>query len=290
MKKSVLTAILATSVLTFTACSKDDGEVVVEFENGSITKDELYEEMKLQVGKDAIHALLMEKILLDKYEQTEDEIKEMEEIISVNKEQYGDDFEQVLQESGYQNEEDYRTALIANQLYARALNEAKEKVKVSEEDINKKFEEMKQQRRVSHILVKDLDTANKILDELNEGADFAQLAKEHSTDPGTAQAGGDLGFIGPDANLVQPFLDTAFSLKEGEISEPVESSYGFHIIKVTEDNSDIVLDEVKEDIIASLQEEQFNTSDFMNQLMEEAKVNIKIEEFKDMYKTQEVSE
>jgi foldase protein PrsA len=290
MKKSVLTAILATSVLTFTACSKDDGEVVVEFENGSITKDELYEEMKLQVGKDAIHALLMEKILLDKYEQTEDEIKEIEEIISVNKEQYGDDFEQVLQESGYQNEEDYRTALIANQLYARALNEAKEKVKVSEEDINKKFEEMKQQRRVSHILVKDLDTANKILDELNEGADFAQLAKEHSTDPGTAQAGGDLGFIGPDANLVQPFLDTAFSLKEGEISEPVESSYGFHIIKVTEDNSDIVLDEVKEDIIASLQEEQFNTSDFMNQLMEEAKVNIKIEEFKDMYKTQEVSE
>ncbi|HHR84904.1 MAG TPA: tetratricopeptide repeat protein [Candidatus Acetothermia bacterium] len=100
-----------------------------------------------------------------------------------------------------------------------------------EKNISKYTED--EQVRASHILVKDLDTANKVLDELNNGADFAELAKKYSTDTGTKDKGGDLGFFGR-GQMVKEFEDAAFSLKVGEISQPVKSQYGYHIIKVTD--------------------------------------------------------
>ncbi len=74
--------------------------------------------------------------------------------------------------------------------------------------------------------------AARIYQELKDGADFAALAKEHSQDPGSGQNGGDLGFFGR-GRMVKPFEDAAFALKEGEISMPVLSQFGWHIIKTT---------------------------------------------------------
>lgn len=87
--------------------------------------------------------------------------------------------------------------------------------------------------RASHILVKTEEEAKDIIRQLGEGADFAELAKEHSSD-GSAQSGGDLGFFGP-GRMVPEFEKAAFALEVGGHSqEPVQSQFGFHVIKLTD--------------------------------------------------------
>ncbi|HUH76248.1 MAG TPA: peptidylprolyl isomerase [Devosia sp.] len=87
--------------------------------------------------------------------------------------------------------------------------------------------------RASHILVPTEDEAKAIKAQLDGGADFAELAKEKSIDPGAA-SGGDLGFFGK-GMMVAPFEAAAFAMTEiGQISEPVQSQFGWHIIKLEE--------------------------------------------------------
>lgn len=84
--------------------------------------------------------------------------------------------------------------------------------------------------RASHILVKTLDEANKLLEEIQNGADFAELATKHSLCP-SGRNGGDLGFFGK-GMMVKPFEDAAFSMEVGEVSAPVETQFGWHLVKL----------------------------------------------------------
>ncbi|HZX32985.1 MAG TPA: SurA N-terminal domain-containing protein [Rhodocyclaceae bacterium] len=120
-------------------------------------------------------------------------------------------------------------------------------VAVSDAEVKSWYESHKdryplpEQRRASHILISTdkgdkaqaKAKAEEVLKEVQKNpAAFAELAKKYSQDPGSAAKGGDLGFFGRGA-MVKAFDDTAFKLKEGEISGIVESDFGFHIIKVT---------------------------------------------------------
>ncbi len=105
--------------------------------------------------------------------------------------------------------------------------------------------EVKEQVKASHILIKaEAESsdevkeekrafAEKLLVDLDEGADFAELARKHSDDPGSASRGGELGFF-TRGTMVAPFEEAAFTLKPGELSGVVETSYGFHIIRADE--------------------------------------------------------
>ncbi len=84
-----------------------------------------------------------------------------------------------------------------------------------------------------HILVATEDEAKAVKAELEGGKDFAELAKEKSTDPSAKQNGGDLGFFGK-GMMVKPFEDAAFALEAGKISDPIKSDFGWHIIKLEE--------------------------------------------------------
>lgn len=118
--------------------------------------------------------------------------------------------------------------------------------------------------RASHILVADPEAAADLYQQLLSGADFAALAAEHSADTGTSSQGGDLGWF-ERGQMVTEFEDAAFALEIGEISEPVQTSYGYHIIKLTDREAaytptlDEVRDEVRDAYVADRETEIFST-------------------------------
>lgn len=140
-------------------------------------------------------------------------------------------------------------------------------VSVTEEEI-KQFYEQNQDSfgetkkvKASHILVGDIQKAEDLYKQIMDGADFAQIAKENSTCPSSRQ-GGDLGFFGK-GQMVKEFEDSAFSLEVGEISKPVKTQFGYHLIKLTdkkvEEKQDFekVKDELKKSLIAKKQQEAY---------------------------------
>ena len=82
-----------------------------------------------------------------------------------------------------------------------------------------------------HILVKDEKTAQEVRQQLLAGGDWSELAKKYSTDPGSKNKGGMLGWFGR-GQMIKAFEETAFKLKVGEISQPVQTQYGWHVIQV----------------------------------------------------------
>ena len=107
----------------------------------------------------------------------------------------------------------------------------------------------------SHILVEDEAFANELKAQLNDGADFAELAVAHSTCPSSAQ-GGDLGYFGR-GQMVPEFENAAFGMEVGDISEPVQTQFGWHIILLTDridDTGDF--ESAKAMIINQLQQEE----------------------------------
>jgi peptidyl-prolyl cis-trans isomerase C len=135
--------------------------------------------------------------------------------------------------------EDFRRKLAnaRTKLLMEALLQAEAKAAVTEEAMRKVYDEAIKQvgdeEEVSarHILVETEDEAKKILADLKKGGDFAAIAKEKSKDPGSKENGGDLGFFGKD-QMVAEFADAAFKLNKGQLSEPVKSQFGWHIIRV----------------------------------------------------------
>jgi len=114
-----------------------------------------------------------------------------------------------------------------------------------------------EQIRASHILVETREEAEQILAELNDGADFSELASELSIDPGSGANGGDLNWFGRGA-MVAPFEEAAFALTVGQLSDIVETDYGYHVILLT-DRQDAsvpeladVIDQVRTDLESKL--------------------------------------
>jgi peptidyl-prolyl cis-trans isomerase D len=152
------------------------------------------------------------------------------------------------------------------------VNKTEASVQVTPDDLRKYYDEHREQYRVpeqvkvSHILIKTplpgpdgkVDEkgateaqrrAEDLLKQVKSGANFEDLAKKYSEDPGSAKQGGSLGWIGR-GQTVPEFEKTAFSLPKGQMSDLIKSSYGFHIIRVDDKQEAHVktLDEVKSDI------------------------------------------
>jgi peptidyl-prolyl cis-trans isomerase C len=144
------------------------------------------------------------------------------------------------------------------------------KAKINDGVLKAKYDELVKQAqpveevRARHILVKTEQEAKDIIKQLDKGADFEALAKEKSTDPGSGESGGDLGYFTKD-KMVPEFADAAFKLDKGKYTEtPVHSQYGWHVIQVLDKRNQPLptFEQVKPQLSAMvLQEEEHKALD-----------------------------
>lgn len=253
-------------VVVLAGCSSDNNsEVVATVDGEKITKDELYDALVNTAGPDIIEALIDQKIV-------EAEIKK--EDVKVSDEEIDAEVERFVAETG--GEEAFQNALaqkgltiddfkkdVVQFLSIRKLMEPR--VEVTDAEVKEHFEENKmmyntdEEVEARHILVDDEKLANDLYEQLNDGADFAELAQEHSKD-GSAVEGGNLGFF-PRGQMVPEFEEKAFTQEVGVISEPVKSEFGYHIIETLDkkEEKEAVFEEHIEEIKDQLFENKMQT-------------------------------
>jgi len=176
-------------------------------------------------------------------------------------------------------EDYYKKQLIINKLLDKTVLS---KIIISSSEIEEYYNNNKnefitpEQVRARHILVGSADEADEILKQLNNGADFIELAKEKSTCP-SASEGGDLGYFSK-GDMIAEFEDAAFALDVGEISPVVKTEFGYHIIKLLDKKPEtlIELEDAMQDIEEKLKLEKQNTAfdDYLNMLREKADIKI----------------
>ena len=273
-----------------TGSGDGNGNVVAVINDTSITRDDFHEQLEAEHGMQVLQGLIMQTVVLDEAEEAgvapDDE--EVEEEIDALKAEFGGEqgLNQILQQQGM-TMEGLRTNIKMNV----ALEElSKQEVDFTEEELQEYYSENKedfmiQERvRASHILLGNKDEAEDIRAELEDGASFSELAERYSVDTASAEDGGELGMF-PRGSMVPEFEEIAFELEIGEISEPVETEHGFHIIKVTERQESEMreFDEVRDEVIDQYQREHGpDPQEIMEQLQEEADVEIKWDDYQQL--------
>ncbi|MCA1030877.1 peptidylprolyl isomerase [Bacillus timonensis] len=280
MKKLVIAFTTAASIFALSACNNaDNSEVIVETGSGDISKEAFYTSMKDQVGGPILKELIYEIVLSEKYEVSDEAVEE-----ELNKLKENPQYALILER--FKNEDELKKAIKTNLLKEKA---AKDLVKVTDEEIQAYYDSLEGKIRASHILVADEATAKEVQAKLDEGKTFEELAKEYSTD-GSAANGGDLGWFGK-GQMVPEFETAAFELGEGEVSGPVQSQFGYHLIKVT--NTVKSFDEMKKGLKADVLEQKTQDPAAMQAALdaEMAKSDIKIKDkdLKDIFKTTEAN-
>lgn len=232
--------------------------------------------LKADLEKRISDVMIMDKIVDGEIKKNKIEItdeQKAEEKAKMAERLGGEDkFKEQMEKEGITEEElDY---IVTKGLKQTKLKEwYMEQNKVSDEEIQKYFDENKDalvKYDVSHILVDTEEEAKEIKKQLNEGKDFAELAKEKSKDEGSAANGGSLGERTLNVPFVAEFLEAMKSLKAGEVSEPVKTQFGYHIIwvKSIADN----IDDLKETIQSKLLEPKFQQ--YVNDLYKNSDVEI----------------
>ncbi|GIN58687.1 foldase protein PrsA [Lederbergia ruris] len=278
MKKWVLSLTLAAGVVGLAACS-GGGDTVAKSKAGNVSKDELYEAMKERVGDQMLQQLVIEKVLDKEYKVSD---KEVDKELNKMKDQLGPQFEMQLLQAGFKDEDDFKEVLHLNLLQQKA---ATKDIKVTDDEVKEYYDQKEPDIDVRHIIVEDEKTAKEVKKKLDNGEEFADLAKEYSQDA-TAETGGDLGTISrDDPQMDEDFKAAAFDLKEGEVSGPVQTQFGWHIIEVTKKPEKEAFDKVKDEYaqelkVAKLDQDSNLILQAMKRELKKAKVEVKDEDLK----------
>ncbi|HEX9027035.1 MAG TPA: peptidylprolyl isomerase [Clostridium sp.] len=270
--------------------SKYDAQLKQQYGDDYATNDKVKDQIT-KIKKQQLDSLVTEKILLQKATElnlkpSDDDInKQIDDTINQYKTQYPAEgqFESVLQQNGI-TEDELKESLKKQIITTAVQQDMLKDITVTDDDVQAYYDENKDAKysvgagaTVAHILVADEETAKNLKAKLDAGADFATLAKENSTDTGTKDKGGSLGFVAYNSTQLVPEFVAGFKdLKEGEVSQPVKSQYGYHIIKATGLKSAEVtpFDKVKDEIKSTLLQQK--QGDTFNSKVEEWKTELKV--------------
>ncbi len=238
-----------------------------------LTEDQVLEQLitkKLLLQEAKKQKMSVDDAAVDKY------IADLEQLI-------GQSIDPLLEKMQI-TEKEFREQIKEQLIITNLLAKNQVKTVITDEQIQTFYEEneaslvTEEQVNASHILVATEAEAKDVLKRLNDGEDFAKLAKEKSIDPSAKTNGGNLGLFGKGA-MVPEFEKAAFTLEVGEFSEPVKSQFGYHVIVVHEKKKagKLSLTEAKEDIRKFLQDEKNKES--ANKYLKELMATAKIERF-----------
>ncbi|MGI5949676.1 peptidylprolyl isomerase [Peptoniphilus sp.] len=237
--------------------------------NSGKTTDELLREQAIQdltetemVRQDA------EKMGIEVTDQDADkEIQAMKDQLG------GDEVFQSLLKQNNMPEEFLKENIKKQKMTSEYTKKKLEELKPTEEEIQKYYDDNKDsffKAKASHILVSDLKEANLIRKEIKKGGDFAKIAKEKSLDPGSKENGGSLGEF-TNGQMVPEFDKAIAKMKVGDISEPIHTNYGYHVIKL-EDKKPLEFKDVKAQIEQLVQQEKFTK--YLQDLHKKAKIKV----------------
>lgn len=291
-------------VVVGAGCQKKE-EVVATVNSAQITQGDLDQMVRLvqltygqQVNAEedalkdnVLNQLIDQEILLQEAEKNN--LKTDKEEIKGDYE----DFRNYLTTQVYPSEDEFKAALkkydlteeilkdfmVKQKSISKLYQEVTKDVTVDEDEIKAYFDAHKDQFnepemvRARHILVKTEEEAVDIRKELEQGGEFESLAKKYSTEPGADQSGGELGFF-PRGRMVPEFEEAAFSLSVGEISQPVKTQFGYHLIKVEEKNAakEATYADVDKETLKAMVLEQ-KKQEIFNEAFQDLKNNAKVE-------------
>ncbi|WP_438447230.1 peptidylprolyl isomerase [Gorillibacterium sp. sgz5001074] len=241
-------------------------ETVAKVNGTSISKTALYDALVAAGGSQTLQNLISEELVKQESDKAGIKITDadLEKEMADIKKNFSSDEQFQAALTQYNMTLDKLKADMTVQAQLRKLLEPQ--VKVTDDDVKKYYDEnleslkTPEQVRASHILVKTKEEAETVLADLKKGGDFAAIAKEKSLDPGSKEQGGDLNFFSK-GMMEEPFETAAFALKVGELSSVVETSNGFHVIKLTDhkDAATPTLDQKKDELHEKLVSEQIST-------------------------------
>ena len=215
--------------LSLVACGQND-KTVVTTNGGKITQEQYYNKMKqTQQGKQELQQMILNKVLEHKYG---DKVKksEVNNQLKQYKSQYGSEFSAMLQQQGM-TESQLKGSIRDNLLLKQAVLA---KTSFTDKDLQKQFKSYEPKVTVKAITVKDKDTAQTVISELQNGKKFDTLAKKYSTDDTTKNKGGLLPpFDNTSTSVDSKVKKAAFSLKNGQYTtEPVKTGAGYEVIEM----------------------------------------------------------
>lgn len=232
-------------------------QVVVTINGENITRDELYEAMYEQVGEDTLEDLIMMRLIMQEGERlglsvTEADIDE--EIDSIVDLHFGGQKEQLLMAMEYygMDMDGFRKNLKVGMMEEKI---ARSRLDFTDEEVREFFDENREhfnlldEIELRHIMLDTEEEALAIIALLEAGEDFAELASEHSVDIMTGEQGGDLGVIRR-GEMFYGFEDDAFDLEPGQISAPLSSYYGYHVVELLGKTAgrEVSFEEVREEV------------------------------------------
>ncbi|EUJ33600.1 hypothetical protein MFLO_00040 [Listeria floridensis FSL S10-1187] len=276
-KKAALGIVSAMAVVGLTACG--NGGDVVKTDDGNVTKDELYTAMKDKYGSQTVQQLTFQKVLEKKYKVSD---KEIDAKVKEYKDQYGDQFSSVLAQSGL-TEDSFKENIKYNMLVQKATEAD---IKTDDKTLKEYYKTWQPDITVRHILVEKEATAKEIEQKLKDGGKFADLAKEYSTDTSTKEDGGLLPAFGP-GKMDPAFEKAAYALKKkGDISAPVKSQYGYHIIQMEKPASKTTFEKDKKAVKAAYlasQVTQENMQKTLEKVYKDAGIKVEDKDLKDAF-------